>query len=377
MRVVVDARPLSWGGYGGIKRVNVGLLEELSQDPRITAMSVMRGERVRKCWSRVVGVGQITHALHGMKFMVWDVRREAKRFRADVVLSLSPEPVFCSCPVVMLFYDSYSLHQKSWLRSRDLLSWPYWFHWGRAKLRVHRARSMDAVVLISEAAGVDVLPVLGRRGVASVVAHPGVAGSLYVGECMKHTSSVGRPGSGNQDHGFFLYFGAVNRHKNIQTLVEGFRRYREDLGGRCELVICGGVNWPVFDVSIFDRYTWVQWLGNVSDEELRMLLSHCIASVNVSFAEGFGLPVLEAMSCGKPVIVGRTGAFIEVVGDGGIFVDPFSAKEIADALLSLDIDAAERRRLGILAKARAESFSWSVMSDKVVSMLCSVVGPIS
>ena len=99
-------------------------------------------------------------------------------------------------------------------------------------------------------------------------------------------------------------------------------------------------------------------LGFVSDEELAALYAHAAAFCYPSLLEGFGLPVLEAMAAGAPVVTSRGTATEEVLGGCGLAVDPLDAASIADALASLIDDPEQRARFATMARARAAEFTW-------------------
>ncbi|HTP65773.1 MAG TPA: glycosyltransferase family 1 protein, partial [Geobacteraceae bacterium] len=106
--------------------------------------------------------------------------------------------------------------------------------------------------------------------------------------------------------------------------------------------------------------------GYVADEDLAALYSGAIAFVYPSLYEGFGLPPLEAMQCGVPVITSNTSSLPEVVGDSGILVDPRDADALCAAMLSLYKDSDRREMLAQSALQRAAEFSWKRCVDETV-----------
>jgi glycosyltransferase involved in cell wall biosynthesis len=112
--------------------------------------------------------------------------------------------------------------------------------------------------------------------------------------------------------------------------------------------------------------------GYVPIELLPQLYGRADAYATVSLSEGFGLPPLEAMACGTPVIASKTTSLPEVVGDAGILVDPEDTQEIADALLRVATDNALRAELSQRALKRADTFSWSKAAEETLGVLKSV-----
>jgi glycosyltransferase involved in cell wall biosynthesis len=105
------------------------------------------------------------------------------------------------------------------------------------------------------------------------------------------------------------------------------------------------------------------WVGEVSDEELAALYGGARALVFPSLYEGFGIPVLEAMASGTPVVTSRGGATEEVAGGAAVLVDPFDVDAIAAGIAEADTRRGELRALGL---ARAQAFSWPAVADAVV-----------
>jgi len=109
-------------------------------------------------------------------------------------------------------------------------------------------------------------------------------------------------------------------------------------------------------------------LGFVRREQLIALYNSALLLAYPSLYEGFGLPVLEAMACGTPVVTSRRGALTEVAGDAAIFVDPESTDQIAEAISLLVNDDSLRARQRSRGLARAAQFSWVATAEELVSL---------
>jgi alpha-1,3-rhamnosyl/mannosyltransferase len=162
---------------------------------------------------------------------------------------------------------------------------------------------------------------------------------------------------------FLLAVGTIEPRKNLATLVSAFEEVlRERPASGLRLVVAGGRGWlsgPLFEsLEKSPARARVVLAGYVLDEQLRALYSTCAAFVYPSLYEGFGLPPLEAMSCGAPVIAGNTPAVVEVSGGAARLFDPRDASQLARALLQLLDDDAARRALSEAGLRRAAQFSW-------------------
>ena len=162
-----------------------------------------------------------------------------------------------------------------------------------------------------------------------------------------------------RSHGYFLAVGSSAPNKNQQAIVQAFAStvHSHDL---C-LVLVGEMNKAVFATAPVaqGRGQRVVDTGRVTDRELKALYAGALALVFPSLSEGFGLPPLEAMMCGCPVIASSRGAISEVCGDGALYVDPSRVGDIAAAMRRLQTDAALRERVRHNGLLRARAFTWA------------------
>jgi glycosyltransferase involved in cell wall biosynthesis len=161
---------------------------------------------------------------------------------------------------------------------------------------------------------------------------------------------------------FILFVGTVEPRKNLLTLVRAFKELTRPAGFRPQLVIAGKKGWLTEELYVLIEESGLSsrilFTGYVSDEDLAALYSSCRVCVYPSLYEGFGLPPLEAMSCGAPVITSRIPVIMETVGDAALLVEPTNVRELADAIRGLWESDAERRRLSADGIAHAANFTW-------------------
>jgi glycosyltransferase involved in cell wall biosynthesis len=170
-----------------------------------------------------------------------------------------------------------------------------------------------------------------------------------------------------------LYVGTLEPRKNIPTLVGAFSRVRKELGPACQLVLAGGKGWfyqEVFrlieNLGLSDS---VRFVGYVPREDLPALFGAASLFVYPSLYEGFGLPPLEAMACGCPVIVSDAASLPEVCGDAALYCDPHSPEDIADKITSLMSDDALRGKLRQAGFERAAMYTWDNCARLTVKVL--------
>jgi glycosyltransferase involved in cell wall biosynthesis len=161
---------------------------------------------------------------------------------------------------------------------------------------------------------------------------------------------------------FILFVGTVEPRKNLITLVRAFDELLRTTNLRPQLVIAGPKGW--LTEGLFANVEWaartdrILFTGYVPDEDLRALYSSCRVSVYPSVYEGFGLPPLEAMACGAPVITSRIPVIVETVGTNARLIDPSDARELTAALVELLTDSGARAHFSEAGLQRAAEFTW-------------------
>src|SRR5271156_374719 len=162
------------------------------------------------------------------------------------------------------------------------------------------------------------------------------------------------------------------RHKNEFRLVEAFAKAH--LPAAMRLVFTGNRTPELADcIERHHVAPRVYFVGMVPEEKLPSLYRGAEALVFASLYEGFGLPLLEAMACGTPVVTANTTALPEVAGDAALLVDPTSVEQIAEAMEQIVSDTSLRRRLREKGLARAAEFSWAATTARVHELLTGTV----
>jgi glycosyltransferase involved in cell wall biosynthesis len=262
-------------------------------------------------------------------------------------------PLAVPAPLAVTVHDLIHLLFPEYLPRPRLLSLAY------ARLLVRAACSRARVVLtVSENTRRDLVRVLGVEPRKIVVTPLGVdPGFRPVRDAGAMRSFLRQR---NLATGYILYVGNLKPHKNIERLVRAFSGL--SLPGGMKLVLAGsedrryrGVRDEVKKLRLGGR---VVFSGVSSTEELRLLYSGARVLVLPSLYEGFGLPPLEAMACGTPVVASRTSSIPEVVGDAGLLVPPRDEGALARAIRAAALQDGLRRRLRARGLKRARLFDW-------------------
>jgi glycosyltransferase involved in cell wall biosynthesis len=237
------------------------------------------------------------------------------------------------------------------------------------------AQRADLILAVSAATRQDVVELLGVPEGRVQVIYEGVDGRFRSVEDEQTLAAVRR--RYNLERPFVLGLGTLEPRKNFRGLVEAFARLRERRHLEHELVIVGRKGWlyePIFErVQELGVERQVRFLGFAADEDLPAIytLASCLAYP--SFYEGFGLPVLEAMACGTPVVTSHSSSLPEVAGSAALLVDPHDADSLADALDRVVFDDGLRAELRAAGLERARRFTWERAAQELVAAYRSVV----
>jgi glycosyltransferase involved in cell wall biosynthesis len=177
---------------------------------------------------------------------------------------------------------------------------------------------------------------------------------------------------------YLLYVGTIQPRKNLDTLIEAFYRLKKSASIEDKLVIVGRKGW-LYE-KLFARIkelhleSEIIFTGFVPDEELPFIYDRARVFLYLSLFEGFGLPPLEAMACGVPVITSNTTSLPEVVGDAGITVSPTDIDGVSAAIMRILSDPPLAAHLREAGRARAALFSWETAARETLAVYTQVRG---
>ena len=168
---------------------------------------------------------------------------------------------------------------------------------------------------------------------------------------------------------FVLSVGRLEPRKNLERLIRAFAKVRDRLDRQLTLVLVGPRDFraeSIFEEIAMAPEGMVSWLGPVTDQDLPPLYNMAEALAYPSLVEGFGMPVLEAMACGTPVVSAARGALPEVGGDAVLWVEPEDEDSIADGIERILTDSDLRNQLQGKGLERARLFSWQESARKTL-----------
>jgi glycosyltransferase involved in cell wall biosynthesis len=290
--------------------------------------------------------------------LLWEqigLPRECRRLRLDVLHSPHyTSPVWKTTASVVTIHDMiFFLHPGFHTRMKGML-FP-------AIIR-RSCRTADHLIADSRSTAADMKRVLGP----DLDEHKVTVVPLGVAEYfvpIGDGAAVARvcDAYGIRRDGYLLYVGVLEPRKNIPTLLRAFRHVLSSVPG-LQLVLAGQRGWK--DGEVFDTIARLSLAdsvvvtGHVPEADLPALYNGARVFVYPSLYEGFGLPVLEAMACGTPVVTAATSSTGEVAGDAAVTVDPRDEAALGRALVAASGDSTLRARLRQLGLSRAREFSW-------------------
>ncbi len=274
-------------------------------------------------------------------------------------------PLACPCPSIVTIYDM------------TIFLTPQFHHWKKRVLdRVlvpPAARRAAAILTLSESARHDIVRRLGvpaaRVHVVGAAAAPGFRPVTDPAEQARVRARYGLTGP------YILYVGTIEPRKNLVRLIQAFARLKA-AGLPHRLLLVGQPGWkdaPIYaEVARLGLTGQAVFTGYVPEADLPALYTLAEALAFPSIYEGFGLPVIEAMACGTPVLTSRSSSLEEIAADSALLVDPFSVEAIAAGLARLHADPALRADLARRGARRAAAYTWERASAATLAVYAQV-----
>ncbi len=355
MRIGIDATALPAQPFGaGVYIIHlIRALAALNLDDRLVVF-VHRSRRELIGEARNVEWVMIPDKSRWRR-MLWEqieLPRWVHRFRLDLLHSLHyTRPFFLPCKSVVTFHDmTFFLYPHLHTLTKRLFF--------QAAIRFSGSKA-DALIAVSESTRRDVLRLLKLPPKKVFTVYHGVAeGFKPIAETSLLENIRNKYGLPAR---FILYVGLVEPRKNLPLLLRAFKKATND-GVGAQLVVAGSFGWmvePVFEqLQELGLEEKVHFTGYIPRQDLPMVYNLADFLVYPTLYEGFGLPVLEAMACGCPVVASAVSSIPEVVGEAGVLVPPNDEDALAQAILSMWHDQDLRERLAKQGRQQSSNFTW-------------------
>lgn len=228
----------------------------------------------------------------------------------------------------------------------------------------------DAIVTVSEWSKHDILrlfPIDENKIYVTPLAADSKYSPLDKEKCKSYLSE-----NYNITNPFILYVGGFSSRKNVKSLIIAFSKVYRDLNKKCDLVIVGAKRDDFSYLMELSNSLYLSsnivFTGFVPEVDMPIFYSCCEVFAYPSLCEGFGLPPLEAMSCGAPVITSNSSSIPEVVADCGVLIDPYNISNLISALGDLICNDNLKEELSIKGLKRAKNFSWIKTAKKTLEI---------
>lgn len=370
MNIVIDASPLNKKPTG-IQTYVLNILKLLASIDRTNKYTI-QGTQFSKAELGIEGnnfrIEKIPrHTIFGLIWRLWyrtGFAAQLSLSKPDLFLSTDVAlPLYCPSPAIAIVYDITPLIVEG--------TYPWYAHALFKNDISHAVKNADAIIAISQSTRNDLIHLLGAKPEKIHVIYPGYDDEVFKPEVQPHkVQSTMR--KFNIPHKYILYAGTLQTNKNIPRLIEAFAFLKKEQRLPHKLVMIGKKAFGHEAVSAaiekFATYEDIIITGYITREKLSLLMHGADVFVFPSLHEGFGIPPLEAMACGTPVITSNASSLPEVVGDAGILVDPYNIQEIAEAIYRVISDGNLREQLRRKGLERARLFSWHKAAQEMLQL---------
>ena len=316
----------------------------------------------------------------------YSVAQEIKNQHLNIYHSLSGIlPLFFKGKSIITVADLSMYVNPQWFSPKKIFGDFFW----RKILIPKSIKKANRIIAVSENTKKDILRFFPIQEKKILVIHNGLEreniSDNKVKEVLEKFNLIGKK--------YFLFIGTVEPRKNIINIIKAFEEFlytphpsargghplpqgeREKSEGEINkeeyfFVIAGGLGWkyePMLDaIKNSTVNSQIKYIGYISAEEKISLLKNTLCFVWPSLYEGFGLPILEAMACGAPVITSNTSSIPEVAGNASIMIDPNDMPALSQAMARVAHNENEQKKLRLLGIERVKSFSWEKTSQETL-----------
>lgn len=369
MRIGVDARVIL--KYPGLGRYCLNILRGLADIDKKNSYTVFSLSPISLGHDDRVAVRVVSYPVLSFKTF-YAFSRTVNEYGFDLFFApFQIAPLALNCPMVTVIHDMMDLLYADAFSHHPLpvrLGLKAFFRYAIPRT-VSRSRTLIAV---SESTRKQVLDYFPVRPDKVVTVLEGVEASFTAGCSPEVLMSVRK--KYNLPGRFILYLGSIKPYKNLAGVIEAFALLRGKHGIKdVDLIIAGLKHYGADDIQKkvikHGLQSSVRRIGFVEEADLPAVYRLADVFFFPSLWEGFGLPALEAMACGTPVITSNTSSMPEVVGEAGMQVDPRDHQGMADGLMRVLADETLRKSMSVQGLERAKRFSWNKAAEETLSVL--------
>ena len=371
MRIGIDARALGWAGLGRYSR---NLLKNLvKQTPSEVEFVVFAPKAYGREFSEMkqvkfVPVTASYYSLREQTLFLSSLMRE----NLDLMHFLHfNAPIFYKRPSVVTIHDL------------TRFFFPAQKHKGRMHQLAYEIvfrsaiKNSSKIITVSEHTRTDLVRYFPKATDKTVMIHEGVDTTMFLNNRNGESYQSEKLDRWGIKKPYLLFVGVWMTHKNLPRLLQAFKKVKEG-GFDGQLVITGKGQAHHVDVNALVKGEGmgdsVILPGKVADEDLPMLFQNAELFIMPSLYEGFGLPALEALACGTPVVASSVSSLPEILGESAVYFDPYSVDDMAEKITSLINDKQKQSELISLGNTQIQKFSWEKCAEETLGVYQSVLG---
>jgi len=369
MRIGIDARPLSVQA-AGVPRVVNSLVRELGRIDQENSYYLYSHRDFDLPFQNPRWHKRIGSRASSLPSIVWfwtEAKTAIRKDNLDVFWSALYIPHFSIPRNVATIL---TVHDLEWRLYPETMAWKTYL--GHRLLVWPSVQQADGITADSESTARDLQGVLRFPEARIEVIHLGV-GAAYKPQDPDRAAQYVAGKYGVSKH-YALAVGTLQPRKNLVTLVQAMKILRDRAESPLQLVVAGARGWKNTELDktmrrldLTDEH--IRFLGFVPEQDLPMLYSGSCSFVFPSLYEGFGLPLVEAMACGVPVVASNTSSIPEVVGDAALLVPPTGPEAFVEAILCVIRDKDLRRTMVEKGLRRAACFRWEKAAGQLLECM--------
>ncbi len=332
---------------------------------RVTGVQRVAHEITRRLTGDVE-VCQPKRKLAGWQGHLWEQTVLPRQCRGGVLWSPCASGPVSSARQVVTFHDLFPVDSPQWYKS----AYASWYGFTLREL----AHSAKHIIAVSDFTKRRLMAQFGVADAKITVVHNGVDAAWF--SASPALAPEARAALQLPAGRYLLSVGSLEPRKNLKTLLAAWQTVVHELPEDLSLVISGACDDRVFcSAGLRELPPRVILTGYVADRFLPGLYAGSLGFIYPSLAEGFGLPPLEAMACGVPVLTSNSTALPEVCGAAALYFDPTNPSELSRGIKLLAGDQNLQRKLSVLGREQASRFNWERTAEQTLSVLRAIASP--
>lgn len=366
MRIAIEAQRIFRPDKHGMDFVALETIRELQKTDKTNEYFIFVSPGEDHCLTESSNLHIVE--IHCPTYPLWEqiaLPFVVSKLKVDLLHCTSnTAPLFCPVPLVLTLHDIFFLEEKEGKNQSLYQSMGWYYRRWIVPIIVKRCKHIISVSYTECDRIVSKLKLDLQK--ISVI-HNGFSTQYHP---MTETYTVTQKYCSQAD--YLLFLGNTDPRKNTPRILLAYHTYRQKSEKKRPLIITGlkddSINSLLSDLHIEDIKPYILSPGYIPGEDLPYLYNGAFAFLNVSLKEGFGIPILEAMACGTPVITANTSAMPEVAGEHGILVNPLDTDVITEKILQLENDPDFYNKQVNYGLQRVKSFSWRKTAQSLLAL---------